>query len=61
MEQDVNKLAEQLYTNMANKAKPAWSQLEHGGATQSLWIERAVKQLEENQRWLVEKFGGVWL
>jgi hypothetical protein len=36
------KLAEQLY-NECPTPKPAWSQLVHYGATQSVWIERAEK------------------
>ena len=47
MEQDVKQLAEQLYNGDENRCKPTWEQLEHKGACQTLWTERALRQIEQ--------------
>ena len=47
MEQNARKLAEQLYNKDENRCKPSWNDLQHEGACQTLWTERAQKLLAQ--------------
>lgn len=42
-------LAESFYNMQENKCIPAWDSLEPNGATQGLWLERALAAMDEQE------------